>query len=181
MHKWYPFHLKSRLNQIELAVFDIDGVMTDGTITYSEASEVVKNFNVQDGLGLKMLLQHNILVAIISGRNSPIINKRMQELGINEIHIGINDKLAVYKQLLEKYQISFDQTCYMGDDTPDYQCLKQASVAICPQNAHPIITSTCDWIIPKIGGNGAVRALCDGILAAKFGNEFHIPKIIHNK
>ena len=165
----YPQNLHEKLKKISMAIFDIDGVLTNGQLYYGENGEYIKAFNTLDGHGLKMLLKHNIKIAIISGKGSPMLTKRMQDLGIIEVFQNISYKMPIYEQLLHKYALDKEQVAYMGDDIPDYPLLHASGLAVCPQNSHVIIKNICDWNIEIEGGNGAVRRLCDAIILAKYG------------
>jgi 3-deoxy-D-manno-octulosonate 8-phosphate phosphatase (KDO 8-P phosphatase) len=165
----YPQHLHEKLSRISLVVLDVDGVLTDGQLYYGNNGEQIKAFNTLDGHGLKMLMHYGIKVAIISGRGSPMLEKRMLDLGIDDLYQNISNKMPVYENLLNKYKLTREQVAYMGDDIPDYPLLNVSGLAVCPQNAHIILKNTCDWTIDIQGGNGAVRRLCDAVIIAKYG------------
>ncbi|MFM2343665.1 MAG: hypothetical protein RLZZ210_273 [Pseudomonadota bacterium] len=165
----YPQHLHEKLSRISLVVLDVDGVLTDGQLYYGNNGEQIKAFNTLDGHGLKMLMHYGIKVAIISGRGSPMLEKRMLDLSIDDLYQNISNKMPVYENLLNKYKLTREQVAYMGDDIPDYPLLNVSGLAVCPQNAHIILKNTCDWTIDIQGGNGAVRRLCDAVIIAKYG------------
>jgi 3-deoxy-D-manno-octulosonate 8-phosphate phosphatase (KDO 8-P phosphatase) len=166
---FYPLSLEQKLQQIKLLILDVDGILTDGQLYYGNSGEELKAFNTLDGHGLKLLLKNGINVAIISGRGSQMLIKRLTDLGVTDIYQNIHDKMTSYNELLLKYNLQARQVAYMGDDTPDYTPLITSGLSACPQNAHSLIKSACTWNIALYGGNGAVRALADAILVAQFG------------
>jgi len=166
---FFPKELEAKLQKIKLAIFDIDGVFTDGHLYYTAQGETIKAFSVLDGHGIKILKRNKIKVAIISGKKTEALLARMKDLQIEDLHCGVDYKLPIYEQLLKKYNLSKDEVCYMGDDIPDYPILKNCGLSVCAKNSHAIILNTCDWVIDIVGGSGAVRQLCDAIIIAKFG------------
>ena len=153
---------------IKLVALDVDGVMTDGTLLYSNhASPEIKAFNIKDGLGIKLLRDKGIEVAIITGRASEAIERRAAELGISFLIQGRDDKGAALKELLTNLDIAASDVAYMGDDLPDLPALQLAGLATCPSDAVDLIIDAADWVAPQLGGHGAVRALCDFILKAQ--------------
>ena len=153
---------------IKLVVLDVDGVMTDGTLTYGSAAESEsKSFNVKDGLGIKLLQRQGIQVAIITGRHSEAVERRAQELEIKMLVQGREDKGAALRELLDSMALDPAAAAYMGDDLPDLAALKLAGLATCPCDATEAVLRQADWVAPEAGGRGAVRALCDFILTAQ--------------
>ena len=153
---------------IKLVVLDVDGVMTDGTITYGGAVESEwKSFNVKDGLGIKLLQRQGIKVAIITGRLSEAVERRAQELEIKMLVQGREDKGAALRELLDSMALDYSTVAYMGDDLPDLAALRLAGLATCPCDATEAVLKLADWVAPVAGGRGAVRALCDFILTAQ--------------
>ncbi len=158
---------------IKLVALDVDGVMTDGSILYgSQANREMKAFNVKDGLGIKLLRDRGIEVAIITARTSDSLERRAVELGISLLFQGREDKRAVLGELLTVLGIPASAVAYMGDDLPDLPALHLAGLAACPSDAVETIIEAADWVAPQPGGHGAVRALCDFILQAQ-GYEPH--------
>lgn len=168
-----PAALLPALARIRLAVFDVDGVFTDGRLHYGQRApddgigEVTKVFHVRDGLGLKRLRAAGVEVAVISGRSSPIVAARMAELGIDHVHQGQDDKLPVLETLLARTGIPATATCYCGDDEPDLAPMRAVGLAVAPADAHPAVRAAAAWVLAAGGGHGAVRELCDGLLAAR--------------
>lgn len=153
--------------QIRLAVFDVDGVMTNGEIIYTGNNQEQKVFHVHDGLGLKLLQNSGCVVAIISSRSSALVDTRMAELGISHVYQGQEDKRSCMLALLERLAIQPAAAAYTGDDLVDLPAMRQCGLAIAVANAHPFVKSNADWITSLSGGAGAVREVCDLILRAQ--------------
>jgi 3-deoxy-D-manno-octulosonate 8-phosphate phosphatase (KDO 8-P phosphatase) len=158
---------RTRAAKIRLAVFDVDGVLTDGTLTYDDRGGEYKTFHTHDGLGLKLLQQAGITVAVISARNSDTVAMRMRELGIKHVYQGSDDKLRVLQELLQILQVDKTQTAYTGDDLPDVPPMRLAGLAVAVQNAVASVKQCAHWVTAKPGGHGAVREVCEYILAAQ--------------
>jgi 3-deoxy-D-manno-octulosonate 8-phosphate phosphatase (KDO 8-P phosphatase) len=158
---------RNRAAKIRLAVFDVDGVLTDGTLTYDDRGVEYKSFHTQDGLGLKLLQQAGVAVAVISARDSDIVTRRMRELGIRHVHQGSDDKLRVLRELLQKLQVDATETAYAGDDLPDVPPMRVAGLAIAVQNAVAAVKQHAHLITANPGGRAAVREICDYILSAQ--------------
>lgn len=152
------------MNSIKLLVLDVDGVLTDGRLLYTGTGEFAKSFHVHDGLGIKRLLQSNVRVAIISARESKATAIRAEELGINDVFLGIENKWEQLKQLCSQYAIPLTEVAYMGDDLPDLHCMKQVGLPIAPANATPAIKAIAKLVTEKKGGKGAVREAADYLL-----------------
>lgn len=159
--------LAARAARIRLAVFDVDGVFTDGRLLFGPQGEALKAFHVRDGHGIKRLLGAGIAVAVISGRSSPIVAARMAELGIDEVHQGKDDKLPVLQALLARRGIADDECCYCGDDEPDLAPLRAVGLACAPADAHPAVRAIANVVTRAGGGAGAVREVCDLLLTAR--------------
>ena len=155
------------LSQIRLLVLDVDGVLTDGCLRYGASGEVEKIFHVRDGYGIKAVLAAGIAVAVISGRDSPAVTRRCEELGIPHVYQGVHDKAPVFRQLLSKLEIAPYQCACMGDDQPDVALLCQAGIAVAVADAHPAATAAAHRRTRLKGGAGAVREVCDWLLAAR--------------
>lgn len=168
-----PDDIRERAARVKLAVFDVDGVLTDGTLLYAEDQRQIKTFHVHDGLGLKRLLEHGVEVAIITARMSHLVTERMAELGVAHVYQGQKDKLACLQQLCEALSTSLDQTCYTGDDLPDLRAMRAVGLSIAVNNAHPWVHEHARWHTRRDGGHGAVREVCDLVIAAhgKAGEE----------
>jgi len=157
----------SKAKQIRIALFDVDGVLTDGSLFYNASGECLKRFNVLDGQGIKLLQNHDIEVGIISAKQSESLTSRLNDLGIKHQLTGISNKLSAFQQLLKDENIPAQQACFTGDDVIDIAVMQECGVAFSVDNAHYSVKPIADWVTPMPGGHGAVRAICDVILYAK--------------
>ena len=148
-------------------VFDVDGVLTDGSLLVGADGDEVKRFHVHDGLGLQLLLEHGIEVAIITARESRAVAARGRELGLLHVFQGQRDKRACLGALCDKLGLTFEQVAYTGDDLPDLAALRNAGLAIAVSNAHAWLDGHVHWKTRMPGGGGAAREVCDLILAAQ--------------
>ena len=156
-----------RAKRVRLAIFDVDGVLTDGTVHLSARGEEFKAFNILDGLGLKMLAQTGVQAALLSGRKSPIVTLRAKELGIAHVLQGIDDKLAAYEKLISKLGMSPGETAFMGDDLPDLPVLRRCGLALSVPNACEFGREQVHHVTEKPGGMGAVREACELLMQAQ--------------
>jgi len=161
-----PADLVARAAGIRLACFDVDGTLTDGRLFYDHLGNESKAFFVQDGLGLKLLQRAGIEVVMITARASLSAEQRGRDLGI-EVQIGVGDKAVALRELCDRLGIALSQVAFMGDDLPDLPALLIAGLAVAPANAHPWIAERVHWRTQAAGGQGAVRELCDVLLAAQ--------------
>lgn len=152
---------------IRLAAFDVDGVFTDGRFYLSNEGVESKAFFTQDGFGIKKLIAAGIDVAVISSRNSRAVAARMAELGVHHVVQGAADKLAAFSSIIAKLQLSSDECVYVGDDAPDLPLLEQVGFAIAVANAVDEVKAYCDYTTTAEGGFGAVREVCELLLAAR--------------
>ena len=159
--------LKLKAKNVKLVVFDVDGVMTDGSLSYLEDGTELKTFNAKDGQGIVMLNKAGIKTAIITAKDSPIILKRAEILGITKVFTGQKNKILAFDSLLREFQISKEEAAYMGDDYPDLCVIKEAGFSSCPNDAIEDVKEKVSFISSYNGGKGAVRELCDFILKAK--------------
>ncbi len=148
------------------AIFDVDGVLTDGRLYIGEAGELFKAFHVLDGHGLKLLAQVGITPIIITGRDSPAVRRRVADLGLAQAHYGVSDKLALAEQLLSQQGLAWPQLAVIGDDWPDLPLLARAGFACTPPNAHAEARALAHHVTAARGGEGAAREFCDLLLAA---------------
>lgn len=162
-----PPEILERAARIRIAVFDVDGVLTDGRLWYSDDGRELKGFHVRDGLGLKRLLANGVEVAIITARLSPIVTERTAELGIAHVYQGQDDKLACLERLLHALGLDANDAAYTGDDLPDLVPMRHAGLAIAVADAHAAVRTRAHWTTGFAGGRGAVREVCDLILTAQ--------------
>ena len=151
---------------IRAAVFDVDGVLTDGGLYIGEHGEDFKAFNSLDGHGLKLLAQGGITPVVITGRDSPAVRRRVADLGITQAYYGVHDKLAVASTLLHALQLDWSALAAMGDDWPDLPLMTRAAFACAPPNAHAEVTAIAHHTTRAGGGHGAARECCDLLLMA---------------
>ena len=161
-----PEGLFARAKNVRIVFFDVDGVLTDGSLYYSDQGEVLKTFNSLDGHGLKMLQRAGIVAAIISGRDSPALRTRLGHLGINHFALGTEDKLPAAEKLLAQLGLTWGQAGAMGDDWPDLPVMRRCAFACAPLNAHREVLSTAHFVTTARGGDGAAREFCDLLLVA---------------
>ena len=162
-----PDKFAERARALRALVLDVDGVLTDGRITYGNSGEELKSFNIKDGLGIKLLQQAGISVAIITGRQSEIVKRRAQELGIDHIIQGREDKRSALLELCQQTGMDPIDCAYMGDDLPDLGALLIAGLGLAPADASGAITDAADWQSSLAGGDGAVREAAEAILEAR--------------
>ncbi len=151
---------------IKIVFFDVDGVLTDGGLLFSESGETLKRFNTLDGHGLKLLQKAGITPAVITGRDSKPLRKRLDALGIVHAHFGTEDKRPAAQQTLKVLGLEWSQAAAMGDDWPDLPLLRSAAFACAPANAHVEVRAAAHHVTQVSGGHGAVRELCDLLLVA---------------
>jgi 3-deoxy-D-manno-octulosonate 8-phosphate phosphatase (KDO 8-P phosphatase) len=151
---------------VRVAFFDVDGVLTDGGLLFSEAGESLKRFNTLDGHGLKLLQQGGITPVVITGRDSKPLRLRLQALGIVHAHFGTEDKLPAAEQTLATLGLDWSQAAAMGDDWPDLPVMRRSAFACAPANAHAEVRALAHHVTPQPGGEGAARAFCDILLVA---------------
>ncbi|MCC5856785.1 MAG: HAD hydrolase family protein [Ectothiorhodospiraceae bacterium] len=152
---------------IRLLGLDVDGVLTDGTVWYGPGGESLKPFNILDGLGIRMLLDAGLAVAIITARRSIPLAHRARDLGIPHLYMGVTDKLAAWNGLLQKLALHGEQAAYMGDDLIDLKVLRRAGLSLTVPNGHPLLARHSHWCSRRAGGSGAVREACELILHAQ--------------
>ena len=159
--------LLSRSKLIRLVAFDVDGVMTDGGLYYSDSGEEFKRFNSLDGHGLKMLRASGVEVAIITGRTSRCVEARAKNLGITHLFQGVENKLEVMIGLLDKLKLTPDAAAYMGDDVVDLRVMRHVGLAISVPESPLLVRTNSHYVTQRGGGNGAVREACELIMSAQ--------------
>lgn len=158
--------LREQAQGVRAAIFDVDGVLTDGTLYISEAGETLKAFHALDGHGLKLLAQGGITPIVITGRDSPAVRRRLKDLGVSHAVFGAHDKLAAAEPLLAALGLGWPQLAVMGDDWPDLPLLVRAGLAVAPANAHVEVKAIAHHVSALRGGEGAARECCDLLLWA---------------
>ena len=165
--------LLARARAVKLLLFDVDGVLTDGSLFVDNRGEEYKAFNSRDGHGLKMLQRNGVAVGIITGRESQIVAHRTRELGIQHVRQGCADKFPVYEDMLRELKLSHEQVGFVGDDVVDLPIMLRVGFAVCPQDGHFLVKRHAHWVTPSGGGRGAGRDVCELLMLARgtFGTE----------
>jgi 3-deoxy-D-manno-octulosonate 8-phosphate phosphatase (KDO 8-P phosphatase) len=155
-----------RAQGVKVVFFDIDGVWTDGGLFFSESGETLKRFNTLDGLGIKLLQKAGIVPAVITGRDSAPLRRRLQNLGVEHAHFGTEDKRPAAEATLKALGLDWTQAAAMGDDWPDLAVMSRVAFACAPPNAHTEVRARAHYLTHASGGDGAVRELCDLLTVA---------------
>jgi 3-deoxy-D-manno-octulosonate 8-phosphate phosphatase (KDO 8-P phosphatase) len=155
---------KKVLSQIRCFVFDVDGVMTDGSLLIQPDGTMHRTMNIKDGYAMQLAIKKGYQIFVISGSTPEGVKKRLERLGLTEIHIGIENKLEKLKELLEKYKFDFSNLLYMGDDMPDLEVLKKCALRTCPSDAVYQIRNECQYISEYAGGKGCVRDIIEQVM-----------------
>jgi 3-deoxy-D-manno-octulosonate 8-phosphate phosphatase (KDO 8-P phosphatase) len=159
--------VRSRLRQIRLVVCDVDGVLTDGGLHYDETGQVLKRFDVRDGLAVRMLQRSGITVALISGGRSGAIEQRARHLDIEHCRTGVGDKPAALQQLQRQLTFEINQTAFLGDDLNDLAVRPLTGLLVAPKDAVGALRRRADWVLQRSGGEGALREFTDALLASQ--------------
>ena len=162
-----PANVIEAAKKIKLLLLDVDGVLTDGRLYYGNSGEEMKAFNIQDGLGIKLLQKGDIQVGIITGRVSALLQRRADELSINPVVQGREDKLTALNELLQTLDVQMDEIAFMGDDLPDLAVIQRVGLGITPANGSATLAEQAHWQTSKQGGQGAVREAAEMILEAQ--------------
>ncbi len=160
--------LELKLSKIKLVAFDVDGVMTDGSLTFDENGVEYKTFNAKDGQGIVMLNKAGIITAIITARDNGTVKHRFETLGMSKLYMGQKNKILAMKELVAEYKLDLSQVAYMGDDLPDLCVLKEVGLACCPSDAVEEVKKVCHFVSSFGGGKGAIRELTDLIYKTQF-------------
>lgn len=166
---WRKFMQKiiEKASKIKLVIFDVDGVLTDRKIYFADSGHEYKAFNAHDGFGIKMLMKSGVEVGIITARNSPVVLKRMQELGVKHIYQGYDDKMSALQVLIANLEIAMHQVAYVGDDLPDLPIMRRVGLGIAVADAAAFVQENADWCTHASGGRGAAREACEMIMRAQ--------------
>ncbi|KZN13427.1 KdsC family phosphatase [Marinomonas sp. TW1] len=159
--------LLQRLQNLKLVVFDVDGVLTDGGLLYTEQGETIKRFNVKDGVAMKLLPKWGVTVAVITAKDSPALRQRMTDLNVEHFYPGCHNKAEAFAELTARLQVSASQVAYVGDDVIDLQVMPSVGLAMCPADAHTLLLRHCPLILSKSAGQGVAREVADLILASR--------------
>lgn len=159
--------LQQRAKAIKLAIFDVDGVLTDGRLYFLTDGSEFKTFNTLDGQGIKMLINSGVRTAIISGRSTPIVEKRANNLGIQHLYQGREDKLVVLDELLGELGLNYAQVAYLGDDLPDLPVIRRVGLGMAVANAADFVRQHAHGVTEARGGEGAAREFCELIMRAQ--------------
>jgi len=162
-----PPAVRERAAAVRLMVFDVDGVLTDGSLYYGENGEELKRFHTLDGHGLRLLTEGGLKIALVTGRSGPIVSRRAAELGIADVMQGARDKASALTELAQRHAVALNQTGFMGDDIIDLPAMQRAGFAASVPNAPGYITQAAHWVASQPGGSGAVRECCDLLLASQ--------------
>jgi len=157
----------ARARAISLVLMDVDGVMTDGGILFIDSGSEGRIFDAKDGVGIWLLRRAGLPTGVISGRTSPAVRRRAQELGMSEIHLKVRDKLAAYEEILRRRKLRDESICFIGDDVVDLPVLRRAGLAVAPADGHPRVRREADLVTAAPGGDGAIREVADLILEAQ--------------
>lgn len=172
-----PEATNSLLARVRLLALDVDGTLTDGSVTFSDAGHELKTFHIHDGLGIVMASLVGLQIAWITGRTSPIVERRARELGVSHLKQGVRDKASVLAELAMRLGVEPDAVAYMGDDWNDLPAFETAGVRIAPANADRELLKVAHYVTPRSGGQGAVRDAITAILQAR--NEYEIARTLY--
>ena len=155
---------KEKLNEIKNFVFDVDGVFTDGSIVVDSDGNELRIFSTRDGIAVKLASDKGYNIRIISGGKNEGVRKRLNRLGVKNVFLGVDDKIKVFNNYLNKNNLKLDETTFMGDDLPDIKILKMVGLSCCPNDAAPEVRGVVDYISNKKGGDGCVRDIIEQVL-----------------
>lgn len=158
---------RPNLGKIKLLLLDVDGVMTDGSVYYSETGDEQKKFNIQDGYGIVKAQRNGMKFGIITGRVSAIVKRRAAELGIDEVHQSVEEKVLVYQQIKTRLGLADSEVAYIGDDEPDLPVLRQVGFSAAPADALEVVKRSVHYVCKRTGGKGAIREVIEKILAGR--------------
>jgi 3-deoxy-D-manno-octulosonate 8-phosphate phosphatase (KDO 8-P phosphatase) len=156
-----------RAKGVRLVIFDVDGVLTDGSLFIGDDGQEYKAFHSRDGHGMVMLGHSGVILAIITGRSSEVVRIRMESLGIAHVYQGYRDKLPAYRDIKETLGLGDREVAYVGDDVVDLPVMRQVGLAIAVADAHPLVAAHCHWQTGAPGGRGAGREVCELIMGAQ--------------
>jgi 3-deoxy-D-manno-octulosonate 8-phosphate phosphatase (KDO 8-P phosphatase) len=159
--------LEEKLKKIQMLILDVDGVMTDGRIIIDDEGRQLKNFDVRDGHGLKIIQRYGIKIAILTGRKSEVVNHRASELDIKDVYQGVLNKKEVFQKILFKHNLAASAVAFVGDDIIDIPVLRQVGFSAAVADAVDVVKKSVDYVTKHNGGHGAVREICEMILQSQ--------------
>lgn len=157
-------NFKQKLQRVRTLIFDVDGVLTDGSLLVMPDGEFLRRMNIKDGYAMSQAIKHGYRIAIISGGHSTGVPVRLRRLGVEEVHMGVENKLEVYEQLLRKYNIADEEVLYMGDDVPDLPVLRRCGVPCCPAGSAVEVEQQSIYVSHKASGDGCVRDVIEQVM-----------------
>jgi len=157
-------NFKTKLTRVTTFIFDIDGVLTDGSVTLMPDGEQLRTMNIKDGYALQLAIKKGYKIAIISGGKSESVRKRLNGLGVFDVYLGSDDKIETYDEFILTYDINPDEILYMGDDVPDYEVMKRIGVPTCPKDSSQEIIDISIYVSHKNGGKGCVRDVIEQVM-----------------
>ncbi len=160
-------NIKEKLQKVKMLILDVDGVMTDGRIIMDNKGREMKNFDVRDGHGLKIIQRYGIKVALLTGRQSKVVEHRAKDLEINDVYQSVFNKKDVFEKILEKHKLAASAVAFLGDDIVDIPVLKRVGFSAAVADALDVVKQSVDYITVNRGGHGAVREICEMILQAQ--------------
>lgn len=170
--------MKLKLKKIKMILMDVDGVLTDGSVIYTDKGTEIKSFNIQDGMGITLARKTGLLTGIITGRQSTMVTRRAEELKIDIVSQGSFNKLEPYLEIIKKYNLNDDEICYIGDDIVDMLILNRVGFSAAVANAREEVKAVCDYVTVFSGGHGAVREVIDLVLKRQGKLDLTIDSII---
>jgi 3-deoxy-D-manno-octulosonate 8-phosphate phosphatase (KDO 8-P phosphatase) len=160
-------HLRAHARAVSMILMDVDGVMTDGGILFIDSGSEGRIFDAKDGVGIWLLRRAGFLTGVISGRTSPAVRRRARELGLDEVHLKVRNKLTVYEEILARRRLQDEEISFIGDDVVDLPLMRRAGFPVAPADAHPLVCREAKMITRAAGGRGAIRELADFILESQ--------------
>ena len=159
--------VRDRARRVRLIAMDVDGVLTDAGMYYGENGEELKKFNTRDGMGIALAREAGLTIAMLTRESTPIVTRRAAKMKVEEVHVGILDKLTCMREILERHGLTLEQVAYIGDDANDYELLCHVGLAVAVRDATRLPKSVAHYVTEAKGGEGAVRELCELILEAQ--------------
>lgn len=159
--------IDARAQRVKALLLDVDGVLTDGRMTYLPGGQETRTFHVRDGLGVQLLMAAGIPVGFISGKEAEVVRRRGEELGVKVMKLGVEDKVAAFEACVKEMEVQEEQVAYVGDDLPDLPLIRRCGLGFAVADAAPEVRATANVVLRANGGQGAVREVCERILKAK--------------